>query len=156
MTAPSVLEALDAEVAVRRVMVAYMAACDAHDADAVAELFWPDAEAIGTRDGEEQWRCSGREAVRADWAEACARLTFCVHHLTNEEITVAGSSAEGRWCYFEPATNRGTLAAWTAGRYHHTLTERDGEWRFSTFRIETMLQAPYDLGWVGDPIVELP
>ena len=114
-----------------------------------------DAEAIGTRDGVEQWRCSGREEVRADWADACARLTFCIHHLTNEEISVAGPTAEGRWCYFEPATNRGTLAAWTAGRYHHTLTERDGEWRFSTFRIETLLQAPYDLGWVPDPIVEL-
>lgn len=146
---------LDAEVAVRRVMVAYMAACDAHDADAVAELFWPDAVAEGRRDGAVTFRLEGREAVRADWREACARLTFCVHHLTNEEIVVDGDRAEGRWCYLEPATNRGTLAAWTAGRYHHTLTAREGTWRFATFTIETLLQAPYADGWADVPIVEL-
>lgn len=153
----TVLERLDAEVAVRDVMVAYMAACDAHDADAVADLFWPDATAEGQRDGERTFLLEGREAVRADWAEACARLSFCTHHLTNEELVVRDATiAEGRWCYFEPATNRGTLAAWTAGRYHHVLTARHGVWRFASFTIETLLQAPYGAGWDRVPIVNLP
>jgi uncharacterized protein (TIGR02246 family) len=146
---------LDAEAAVRRVMVAYMAACDAHDADAVAELMHedvvfrpllPDAEPS----------LIGREAVRADYAVACARLTWCVHHLTNERIRVDGDRAEAGWSYFEPVVNRGDLAAWTAGRYRHVLERRDGVWKFAEFRILGVLAAPYDTGWVPEHKVPLP
>jgi len=149
------LEDLDAEAAVRRVMVAYMAACDAHDADAVAELmhedvvFWPlvPGAAISLR---------GREEVRADYAVACARLTWCVHHLTNERIRVDGDRAEACWSFFEPVVNRGDLAAWTAGRYRHVLERRDGVWRFAEFGIVGVLAAPYATGWVPEHKVPLP
>jgi len=149
------LERLDAEVAVRRVMVAYMAACDAHDADAVAVLFHEDALWESTRPDAPP-PLVGRDAIRAEYAEACARLTFCVHYLTNERIRVEGDRAEARWSYFEPATNRGSLAVWTAGRYEHTLTRRDGVWRFAHFRIAAQLAAPYETGWSPEPRVPLP
>jgi uncharacterized protein (TIGR02246 family) len=142
---------LDAEVAVRRVMVAYMRACDNHDADAVAELFHPDAVWIGT--GEQ---LEGREEVRSTYRVACARLTFCVHYLTNEWIRVDGDTALARWCYFEPATNRGDLAVWTAGRYDHELIRCDGTWMFWRFGIRPVLASPYDQGWGETPQVELP
>ncbi|MCU1497176.1 MAG: hypothetical protein JWM47_1129 [Acidimicrobiales bacterium] len=150
------LTALDAEVAARAVMVAYMAACDAHDADAVADLFHHDAVWIGTEGGRETARLRGREAVRAEYRTACARLTFCVHHLTNEELVVDDHGVEGRWCYLEPATNRGQLAVWTAGRYHHRFTEVDGVWRIASFTIETLVQAPYAEGWGRVAVVVLP
>ena len=149
------LKDLDAEAAIRRVMVAYMAACDAHDADAVAELFHPDAiwEPL-VPNGEPP--LLGREAVRAEYAAACARLTFCVHHLTNERIAVDGDRADAGWSYFEPATNRGDLAVWTAGRYRHVLTRRGGVWRFQEFRIVGVLAAPFDSGWTPEHQVPLP
>ncbi|CAN5600242.1 hypothetical protein BH10ACT3_BH10ACT3_08520 [soil metagenome] len=146
---------LDAEAAVRRVMVAYMAACDAHDADAVADLMHPDVifEPLipGTGGG-----LNGREEVRADYRIACARLTYCVHYLTNERIRVDGDRAEAGWSFFEPATNRGDLAVWTAGRYRHVLTRRDGVWKFAEFRITGVLAAPFATGWVPEHKVPLP
>lgn len=149
------LSDLDAEAAVRRVMVAYMAACDAHDADAVAELFHEDAiwEPLLPGTGEP---LLGREAVRAEYAVACARLTFCVHYLTNERIRVQGDRATAGWSYLEPATNRGDLAVWTAGRYRHVFTRRDGVWKFAEFRITGVLAAPFDQGWVPEHKVPLP
>lgn len=149
-----VLEGLDAEVAVRGVMVAYMAACDAHDADAVAELFHDDALWVSYVKG--GTTLYGREAVRQDYAQACARLTFCVHYLTNERVVIDGDRATAGWSYFEPATNRGDLAVWTAGRYRHVLTRREGIWRFAEFGIHACLAAPYDTGWIPDPKVPLP
>ncbi len=148
------MDLLDAVVAVRSVMTAYMAACDAHDAGRVAALFeegaqWtvpnaPDAPTL-----------LGIEAIRAEYAVACARLTFCTHYLADERIEVHGDAATGRWSYFEPATNRGELAVWTAGRYHHDFARTDGIWRFRRFRIAPVLAAPYDVGWVPDPMVPL-
>lgn len=153
--AVDVVETLDAEAAVRRVMTAYMAACDAHDADAVADLFHDDATWLSLNPGAGDV-LNGPEEVRAEYAIACARLTFCVHFLTNEQIDVDGDHARARWSYFEPATNRGDLAVWTAGRYDHDLERRDGVWKFSTFRIMSALAAPYGAGWVPDHQIRLP
>jgi uncharacterized protein (TIGR02246 family) len=149
------LSDLDSEVAVRAVKVAYMAACDAHDANAVAELFHEDAVWESLRpDGDAPMH--GREAVRESYALACARLTFCVHFLSNERIEIDGDCARASWSYFEPATNRGTLAVWTAGRYSHELTRVDGVWRFARFGIESVLAAPFAGGWVPEHRVPLP
>ncbi|MCU1453685.1 MAG: hypothetical protein JWN46_1831 [Acidimicrobiales bacterium] len=150
----TVVEDLDAEVAIRAVMVAYMAACDAHDADAVAELFEEDARWESLRPGTTP--LDGREEVRRTYAVDCARLTFCVHHLSNERITVDGDRAVAGWTYFEPATNRGDLAVWTAGRYRHELRRRDGVWRFTVFRVGGVLAAPFATGWVPEHLVPLP
>jgi uncharacterized protein (TIGR02246 family) len=154
MNAIDVLDVLDADAAIRAVMVAYMAACDAHDADAVAVLFEEDGRWESLRRGGEALH--GREAVRATYAVDCARLSFCVHYLTNERITVTGDTATAAWSYFEPATNRHDLAVWTAGRYEHELRRGDvGTWRFNTFRVGGALAAPFAQGWVPDPMVPL-
>jgi uncharacterized protein (TIGR02246 family) len=150
----TVLEDLDAEVAVRQVMVAYMAACDAHDPDAVAVLFTESARWQSRRGNGPP--LVGREAIRSAYAVDCARLTFCVHYLTNERILVDGDRATARYSYFEPAVNRGTLAVWTAGRYRLELVRETSTWRFSDFTISSQLAAPYDGGWVPEPMVELP
>ncbi|MDY7105613.1 MAG: nuclear transport factor 2 family protein [Actinomycetota bacterium] len=149
----SVLSTLDAEAAVRRVMVAYMAACDAHDADAVAELFHPDAVFVSL--SSDTPPTHGREAVRADYAVACARLSFCAHYLTDERIEIDGDTARAQWAYLEPATVRHTTQMWTAGRYDHVLTRRDGVWKFAQFRIGAVLGAPYEGGWVPEHRVEV-
>jgi ketosteroid isomerase-like protein len=150
----STLSELDAEVAVRAVMAAYMAACDAHDADRVADLFEPDGrlESPGP-DGTTVLR--GREAIHRSYAFDCARLTFCVHFLTNERIVTDGDRAYGRWSYFEPATNRASLAVWTGGRYDNEFARGGGTWRFSVFRVRGVLAAPFDRGWVPDPKIKL-
>ena len=149
------LDDLDAEVAIRALMVAYMAACDDHDADAVAELFAEDAVWSSLRPGAEP-PLLGREEVRRTYAVDCARLTFCVHYLTNERISVSGDRATAAWTYFEPATNRGDLAVWTAGRYEHELARHGGIWRFTSFCIGSVLAAPYRQGWVPDHAIALP
>lgn len=142
----TLLRELDAEAAVRRVMVAYMAACDAHDPDRVADLFEPDGRLESLRpDGAEVLR--GREAIRESYAFDTARLTFCVHFLTNERIVTEGDQATGQWSYFEPATNRASLAVWTGGRYSIDFARAGGTWRFSVFRIRSVLTAPFDQGW---------
>jgi uncharacterized protein (TIGR02246 family) len=148
------LHDLDAEVAIRQVMVAYMAACDHHDPDAVAGLFADDAiwESVGSNDEP----LVGREAIRRIYAADTSRLTFCVHFLANERIHVDGDEATARWSYFEPAVNRGTLAVWTAGRYWLGLRRISGRWLFTTFRIASQLAAPYATGWVPEPKVPLP
>jgi uncharacterized protein (TIGR02246 family) len=147
------LASLDAEVAVRAVMVDYMAACDAHDADAVAVLFHDDATWSSTRDSAV---LRGREEIRDTYRVACARLTFCVHYLTNEHIKINGDSAFAKWSYFEPATNRGNLAVWTAGRYDHEFVRQGERWYFLHFQIEPILAAPYELGWGSVRQVDLP
>ena len=149
------VQLLEAEVAVRSVMTAYMAACDQHDADAVANLFEPDAVWCSLADPEGT-PLVGREAVRAEYALACSRLTFCVHYLANERIRVVSDEAFGAWSYFEPVTNRGNLAVWTAGRYQHTFGRIKGVWRFRRFGIQSALAAPYNVGWVPTPEVALP
>lgn len=58
----------------------------------------------------------------------------------------AGRAAAG-FSYFEPATNRGELAVWTAGRYELELVATPDGWRYRNFRIEPRLAAPYDEGW---------
>jgi hypothetical protein len=149
------LEDLDADVAVRRVMVAYMQACDQHDPNAVAVLFTEDAiwESLAV-DADDP--LIGREAIRDTYARDTSRLTFCVHYLTNERITITGDRARAGWSYFEPAVNRGTLPVWTAGRYQIDLRQIEGIWYFSHFRISPQLAAPYATGWVPDPMVALP
>jgi nuclear transport factor 2 (NTF2) superfamily protein len=144
---------LDAEVAIRQVMVAYMAACDHHDPDAVAALFTDDARWESA--GSPGMPVVGRPAIRRAYAADTSRLTFCVHYLTNERITVDGARATARWSYFEPAVNRGTLAVWTAGRYRLELHRVAGVWLFSEFRIASQLAAPYEDGWVPEPKVDL-
>jgi ketosteroid isomerase-like protein len=145
---------LDAEVAIRQVMVAYMAACDHHDPDAVATLFTDDAvwESVGS----DEAPLVGREEIRRVYAADTSRLTFCVHYLCNERIEVDNDMADARWSYFEPAVNRGTLAVWTAGRYQLELRRVSGRWLFSTFRIASQLAAPYGVGWAPETKVPLP
>ena len=144
---------LNAEVAIRQVMVAYMDACDRHDPDAVAGLFIEDA--IWEDPEDPSLTLVGREAIRSSYAEATARLTFCVHYLTNERIATNGEQAVGKWSYFEPAINRGTLAVWTAGRYTIDFRRIRGRWHFSHFRLSAQLAAPYADGWTPQPKVVL-
>ena len=148
----SVPQVWDDEVEIRALMVEYMAACDAHDANRVAALFHVDArwEAPGTEEV-----LQGREAVRATYAVDCARLSFCVHFLTNEHLEIDGNVARARWSYFEPATNRNALAVWTGGRYDNELRRQDGVWLFSVFRVRGVLAAPFDTGWVPNAKVAL-
>jgi uncharacterized protein (TIGR02246 family) len=150
----SVNEDLDAEVAIRTVMVAYMAACDVHDPDAVACLFREDAHFESLR-ADPPAPLEGREQIRAAYAVDTARLTFCVHYLTNEHIEVSRDHATARWSYFEPAVNRGSLAVWTAGRYEIELVREDRRWQFARFAISSQLAAPYAIGWVPNQMVPL-
>jgi uncharacterized protein (TIGR02246 family) len=147
------VENLDAEVAIRQVMVAYMAACDHHDPDAVAVLFTDDATWDAVESGEAP--LVGRDEIRCVYAADTSRLTFCVHYLCNERIVVKADEASARWSYFEPAVNRGELAVWTAGRYQLELRRSSGRWLFSQFRIASQLAAPYEAGWFPEPKVPL-
>jgi hypothetical protein len=148
----SLMAALDAEVAARAVMAAYMRACDDHDPDAVADLFHDGATWRSERTGAE---LHGREAIHAAYVRDTARLTFCVHCLTNEWIEADGDRVTARWSYFEPAVNRGVLAVWTAGRYEVELSARSGRWRFDRFSIAAALAATQASGWGDGAFVDL-
>lgn len=152
---PAVLDVLAAIDPIRAVHTEYMAACDAHAPDRVAPLFVPDAR-WETVDGSEV--LNGVDEIHTTYQRDCTRLTFCIHFLGNEQIVVApdGTSARAAWTYFEPATNRGDLAVWTAGRYELDLVRTDEGWRYRHFRIEPRLAARYGEGWTPNPLVPLP
>jgi uncharacterized protein (TIGR02246 family) len=149
-----VAELLDAEVAIRQVMTAYMDACDRHDPEDVVALFTEDA--VWEDPADPSATLLGLEAIRSSYAEATTRLTFCVHYLTNERIAVEGDRAVAQWSYFEPAINRGTVAVWTAGRYSIDFRKVHNRWYFSRFRLSAQLAAPYADGWIPEPKVVLP
>ena len=149
------LAALEAQDAVRRLKARYMQWCDERRGAEIADMFWPDGVWEG-RGGSATGEVRGADAIAAMFAQAPQRLTFTVHYLTNENITVDGDRAVGEWKLLEPCTVRDQVAVWQGGRYVDTFERRGDEWRLLRLTLYLEYRTPYDEGWLRNPMADLP
>jgi SnoaL-like domain len=149
------LDVLESQDAIRRLKARYMRWCDEQRGRAIADLFWDDGVWEG-RGGSAYGVVAGHEAIAEMFERSPQRLTFTMHYLTNEAITVDGDHAVGRWNFLEPCTLRNETALWQGGTYRDEFERRGGEWRFRRLVLELRLRAPHDAGWVKQPIWDLP
>ncbi len=164
------LDRIESRDAIRKLKAAYMQGLDDRRRGAVADLFWPDAiwEALPNRapDGSGPLteppnaaptsQTAGHDAIAASFEEAAEAMSFTAHFLTNEDITVDGDTATGRWKLLQACTATGGPAFWQAGVYIDTFTRRDGIWRFAHLRLAMDFRTPFDQGWHRTPMWELP
>jgi ketosteroid isomerase-like protein len=151
------LDHLESERAVRAVKAHYMQWADEKRRLGMGELFWDDAvweelDHGGAPIPGAQW--VGRDAIAQMFNESPDRLSFTVHYLTNEEITVAGDTAVGRWKLLEPCTVRDETAVWQGGHYLDDFERRDGVWKIRHLRLTLDFQTPYHEGWLRAPFLE--
>lgn len=152
----AVLDVIESRNTVRRIKAAYMQGLDDRLRGAVADLFWEDAiwESLPDRapEGEkpvaEGGQIVGREAIAQSFVDAAGEMGFTAHFLMNEDITVDGDHALGRWKLLQACTARRDRAFWQAGVYTDDFERRDGEWKISHLRLAMDFRTPFDEGWV--------
>jgi SnoaL-like domain len=155
MTDKSLLQRLDlleAESAIRRLIVAYLEALDRkQDANSIADLFstegvWeavgPLASILGTY--------RGQEAIKQRHADPATRPSFSLHFLTNESISLERDMARGSWVYLLAATVK-ERARWIAGRLRGDFIREGGDWKIKHLRVEPIFSTPYEDGWAKTP-----
>lgn len=108
-----------------------------------------DAGAFGTADGREAWH-NWAETV---WADHVAHTWHMLH---NPIIDVDGEEATGRWRFEIPAVTTDEEAVWLQGIYEHAYRRVDGEWRCSSYTVDSTYATPYDRGWAAQPVFEDP
>ena len=139
--------------AIRRLKVAYAAACDnGYDAEALAAMFTEEA----VWDGGFIGRSEGREAIRAFFRGSHRRLKFARHHVTNPSIEVDGDSATATWYLLQACTYLdGDEAVWGSATYHDRYSRVGSEWKFAHVRLEPHFWTPYADGWAKTPFRHL-
>jgi gamma-hexachlorocyclohexane dehydrochlorinase len=162
------LDALESQDAIRRLKAGYMQGLDDRLRGVVGDLFWEDAIWEGLPDrpleGEQPARAGeciqGRRAIAESFIAAAAAMSFTAHFLTNEDITVDGDHAVGKWKLLQACNSGRDRAFWQAGIYIDDFERRDGVWKFSHLRLALDFRTPYDEGWLAtrmwDPPVESP
>lgn len=152
-TALARLDALETESAVRRLMAILLEAGDANDADRVAGLFTADgvwegvgamAAALGTH--------IGAAAIGQRYRAGVHPMSFAMHFLTNETITVDGDSANGTWRFLQAATVQGQ-ALWIGGQFRTRFTWVAGEWKIAHLQVDARFATPYEQGWARQPFI---
>jgi ketosteroid isomerase-like protein len=155
MTLETRIAQLEAAEAIRRLKAHYCDLCDdGYDADALAQLFTPDA----VWDGGQLGRFEGRDAIRRFFAGTARALSFAIHHVTNPAIAVAddAQSATARWYLLQAATlTQRNRAVWIAGRYEDELVRVGDAWRFRSVTLRTRFFTPYASGWAEVPFVDV-
>jgi hypothetical protein len=131
-------------------MAAYLRSCDtSKDPADIGSHFTDDGVWEGVGRNVEFGRAVGPVAIGDLFRPVPARQPFTVHYLANDEITVHGDEATGRWLCFEPSTIRnGTLPVWIGLSYENDFRRTGGTWRISHLRCDTLFATPYDEGWV--------
>ena len=145
---------LEAEAAIERLLVGFVAACDApYAADLIGELFATDAVMelgpLGTFEG--------RPAIHAFFAGISAAIPVTVHFQANYDIELdpSGSTASGRWYGFELPVVNGA-ATWGAFTYDDRYRRRaDGSWEITRLTQRLRFLTDYDQGWARQPLIEL-
>lgn len=157
------LDVIESRNTVRQIKAAYMQGLDDRRRGAVAELFWEDAiwESLPDRvpEGEEPAgmgeQTVGSEAIAQSFVDAADKMGFTAHFLMNEDITVDGDHAVGRWKLLQACTAGHDRAFWQAGVYTDDFERRDGVWKFSHLRLAMDFRTPFDEGWVLNRMWEL-
>ena len=158
------LDAIESRDAVRKIKAAYMQGLDDRLRGAVAEIFWEDAiwESLpdrmpeGAQPAGAGGQTVGRDAIAQSFVDAAAAMSFTAHFLTNEDITVDGDRAAGRWKLLQACTSTDGQAFWQAGVYTDDFERRDGVWKISHLRLAMDFRTPFDRGWAVERMWELP
>lgn len=146
------LAQLEAAEAIRNLKARYCELCDdGYPADALTELFAPDATWDG---GALLGAHHGHAAIRQFFEAMPASLSFAIHHVTNPRIEVApdAATARGHWLLLQTATDAGSgQAVWFAATYEDDYVRIGDGWRFQHVRLSTRFVAPYERGWGSTP-----
>ncbi|WP_439816895.1 nuclear transport factor 2 family protein [Zavarzinia sp. CC-PAN008] len=122
----------------------YAYLCDQdYDADALAELFTPDA----TWDGDGFGVQKGQAAIKAFFVNAGRSISFATHYLLNPLIEIDGDAATGTWMLWQSMVMRDTAQAyWLMGRYTDTYVRVDGQWKIASLKMTMLSFTPYEEG----------
>ncbi|MGE3594149.1 MAG: nuclear transport factor 2 family protein [Dehalococcoidia bacterium] len=134
--------------AIRRLKHEYCRHCDNHyDGDSIASLFAEDGI----------WEASapyvpivGPAAIAEFFKRMPAAVSFCVHTVANDEITVSGNTATGRWRSVIPATvviDGVGVPHWLFNDYEDTFRRIDGKWKFVHLKSIIYKSATHAIGW---------
>lgn len=158
------LDAVESRDAIRKVKAAYMQGLDDRLRAGVADLFWDDAVWEGLPDRAPEGtdpvstgsKNVGRAAIAESFVAAARSMSFTSHFLMNEDITVDGDRAVGRWKLLQTCTSHDGKAFWQAGVYTDDFERRDGVWKFSHLRLAMDFRTPFDEGWAVDRMWSVP
>ncbi|SNQ45417.1 conserved hypothetical protein [Frankia canadensis] len=156
------LDRIESRDEIRGLKAAYMQGLDDRLRGAVADLFWEDAiwESLPDRplEGDAPTKAGsqivGRGAIAESFVAAAVNMSFTAHFLTNENITVDGDRAVGRWKLLQACNAGRDRAFWQAGAYVDDFERRDGIWKFSHLRLALDFRTPFDEGWLVNRLWE--
>lgn len=149
------LARLEAESAIRRVMMRYTALCDRLDADTpmdeLGELFARDAvwAGKGQRYGSAFGGHEGRAAIVAmlnGYRGPVPHFAMNAHFLTSETIDVSDDarSASGTWMMLQTSTYAAGPSDLRSARLEVDFIVEEGRWRIARFETENLFSRPID------------
>jgi hypothetical protein len=146
------LDDLEAQVAIRAVMVDYMRLCDHLDAttpmDELGDLFTEDARWIGkgARYGAAFGAHQGRTAILTLLGSyrTPPHFAFNAHFLTSEKIKVVGAAAIGEWMMLQTATYSDGRSDLRSARLTVEFIRQTTCWRIHQFETENLFSRAID------------
>lgn len=127
---------------IRELTYEYGLAIEAQDEERMASLF--------TADGAVDFSSLGKGVIQGHAAlKEFYRFTWPLKvkpFFTNHMIKLDGDRASGI-CSLENRATRGDESLIGAGRLHDTYARVNGEWKFSTRRVEMFYLVPLSQGW---------
>lgn len=144
------VQAMEDELAIKRVITDYSAAIDARDYDGYVGLFTQDgiwANGATRREGHAEIR-EMLEGLFGDVDPDYVNLAS-FHFISNFEVNVDGdnASAKSRFIFFMRGTS-GEPTPELSGQYHDKLIRLDGEWKISERVDHTVM--PTSEEWVAE------
>jgi hypothetical protein len=141
---------LEETEAVRRVLAAVGATCDApYDGAAFAALFAED----GVMDLMEMGVYTGRAAIQEFIEGMRTKVSFTMHYWDGYAIDVNGGDATATWYGFETPNLNGT--AHFGGLTHDATLKKVGDrWWITRLGQNLHFMSPYDKGWVKQRVTD--
>lgn len=141
------IRALEDRAAIAELRARYCAYLDAHDWDALVELFTVDGEFHG------MGAARGRDELRAFYARITEESFDAFWHFSsNETVELDGDRATGETYLNQPSVIDGVAYA-CAGRYRDELVRQAGRWLFARRRVSFFYFVPLSEGWAPGRIV---
>lgn len=141
------IRALEDRAEIAELRARYCAYLDAHDWDALVQLYTEDGEFHG------MGVAKGRNELRAFYARVSHEAFDAFWHFSsNETIELDGDRATGETYLNQPSVIDGVAYA-CAGRYRDEFVRQEGRWLFARRRVSFFYFAPLAEGWAPGRIV---
>jgi len=135
------LAAVEAELAIRKLIARYMFAVDDRDLEALRALFTEDAR-LSSADGVLDAR--GREAILALYQQRFDALGFSNHFAHDVVIELEGEDRATGVVSAHAELWRNEVQQLAALRYQDRYARQDGRWRLAERRMLYVYYAPFD------------